>query len=151
STASRRCGSRRNRTAGRRLDHARPPPSTPGRPAGSRRTPLQDSGWARRTVHGLPARPAAAGAAAPREPGPLMNDLFPLLFAAALGAIIGSFLNVCIYRLPLGKSLVWPASGCPSCGQPIAWFDNVPLVGYAVLRGRCRACRAPISLRYPIV
>jgi leader peptidase (prepilin peptidase)/N-methyltransferase len=80
-----------------------------------------------------------------------MSELPPLVFAAALGAVIGSFLNVCIYRLPLGKSLVWPASACPSCGRPVAWFDNVPLVGYALLRGRCRACRVRISPRYPIV
>ena len=71
--------------------------------------------------------------------------------AAALGAIIGSFLNVCIYRLPRGQSIVWPASACPHCHRPLAWFENIPVVSYLVLRGRCRTCRGSISVRYPIV
>src|SRR5438477_2126525 len=71
--------------------------------------------------------------------------------AAMFGALIGSFLNVCIYRLPRDKSIVWPASACPNCGRGLSWFENIPIVSYAVLRGRCRTCRAPISLRYPIV
>src|SRR5260221_4184719 len=74
-----------------------------------------------------------------------------VVFAAALGAIIGSFLNVCIYRLPRGESVVWPASRCPNCLRPLAWFENVPVVSYLGLGGRCRTCRAPISARYPIV
>lgn len=72
-------------------------------------------------------------------------------FAAAFGAVVGSFLNVCIYRLPRGGSVVWPASACPHCGRPLAWYENVPLVSWIVLWGRCRTCRAPISPRYPIV
>ncbi|HWC50588.1 MAG TPA: A24 family peptidase [Nitrospira sp.] len=73
------------------------------------------------------------------------------LTAAALGALIGSFLNVCIYRLPRGESIFWPGSHCPSCSAAIAWYDNVPVVSYLSLLGRCRKCRAPISMRYPVV
>ncbi|HTO71710.1 MAG TPA: prepilin peptidase [Myxococcota bacterium] len=72
-------------------------------------------------------------------------------FAFALGACIGSFLNVVIWRLPRGESLVRPGSHCPGCGAPIPFWANVPLVSYALLRGRCRSCRVPISLRYPAV
>lgn len=68
-----------------------------------------------------------------------------------LGLAIGSFLNVCIYRLPRGESVVSPPSHCPACGQPIRWHDNLPVVGYLVLRGRCRACREPFSIAYPAV
>lgn len=67
------------------------------------------------------------------------------------GAVIGSFLNVCIYRLPREESVAWPASHCPSCRQAIAVYDNIPILSYLVLRGRCRACRAAISIRYPLV
>ncbi len=73
------------------------------------------------------------------------------VFAARFGAVIGSFLSGCIYRLPRGRSIVWPASACPGCGRDLAWFENIPIVSYAALRGRCRACRAPISMQYPIV
>lgn len=68
-----------------------------------------------------------------------------------LGLLVGSFLNVCIHRLPRGESLLWPASHCPSCQRPLAWYENVPLVSWLVLRGRCRSCGAPISLAYPLV
>jgi leader peptidase (prepilin peptidase)/N-methyltransferase len=67
------------------------------------------------------------------------------------GLCVGSFLNVCIYRLPKGQSVVTPRSRCPGCGKPIAAWDNVPLVSYLLLRGRCRQCRAPISAQYPLV
>lgn len=67
------------------------------------------------------------------------------------GAIVGSFLNVCIYRLPRHESIIWPASHCPSCQARIAPTDNIPIVSFLWLRGRCRACGAPISLRYPVV
>ena len=68
-----------------------------------------------------------------------------------LGLALGSFANVVIHRVPRGESIVRPASRCPSCGQPVAWRDNLPLVGWLLLRGRCRHCRAPISARYPLV
>jgi leader peptidase (prepilin peptidase)/N-methyltransferase len=68
-----------------------------------------------------------------------------------MGLSIGSFLNVVIYRLPRRQSLVWPGSLCPECRKPIAWHDNVPVVGWLILRGRCRACRARIDIRYPLV
>ena len=67
------------------------------------------------------------------------------------GAVVGSFLNVVIHRLPLGESLVHPRSRCPSCGTQIAGYDNIPIVSWLVLRGRCRHCQAPISPRYPAV
>jgi leader peptidase (prepilin peptidase)/N-methyltransferase len=68
-----------------------------------------------------------------------------------LGTVIGSFLNVCIARLPEGRSVVSPRSACPSCRTPIAWYDNVPLASYVALGGRCRHCRARISAVYPVV
>lgn len=71
--------------------------------------------------------------------------------AALFGAVIGSFLNVCIYRLPLGRSVVFPPSSCPGCGTPIAPYDNVPVLAWLWLGGRCRSCRARISARYPVV
>jgi leader peptidase (prepilin peptidase)/N-methyltransferase len=75
-----------------------------------------------------------------------------LLFALALfGLTIGSFLNVCIGRLPAGESIVSPPSRCPRCGAGIAWYDNIPVVSYLALGGRCRRCRNPISIRYPLV
>ena len=73
------------------------------------------------------------------------------VLVAVLGAIVGSFLNVVIYRLPRKQSLIFPASRCPHCGTPIAPWDNIPVVSFLLLRGRCRACRKPISLRYPVV
>lgn len=74
-----------------------------------------------------------------------------LLFILATGACIGSFLNVVIYRLPRGKSLVSPPSACPSCQTPIHVYDNIPLVSWLVLKGKCRHCQAPISVQYFIV
>jgi leader peptidase (prepilin peptidase)/N-methyltransferase len=74
-----------------------------------------------------------------------------LLFSGLFGAIIGSFLNVVICRLPKGESIVTPPSHCPSCGNPIRWFDNIPLFSYILLRGKCRRCKTSISMRYPFV
>ncbi|HYO63975.1 MAG TPA: prepilin peptidase [Pyrinomonadaceae bacterium] len=76
---------------------------------------------------------------------------FMLAGSAALGAIIGSFLNVVIHRLPRGESIVFPNSRCPSCDTAIRPYDNVPVLSYLLLRGRCRACGAAISARYPAV
>lgn len=70
---------------------------------------------------------------------------------AVFGALVGSFLNVCIYRLPRGESTVWPGSHCPACGASIGWYDNIPLLSYLWLSGRCRSCRSSISMRYPVV
>ena len=69
----------------------------------------------------------------------------------ALGSIVGSFLNVVVYRVPLGRSVVSPSSACPRCGRPVRPIDNIPVVSWLVLRGRCRDCGAPISARYPLV
>jgi leader peptidase (prepilin peptidase)/N-methyltransferase len=74
-----------------------------------------------------------------------------VVFAALFGGIVGSFLNVCIYRLPRSKSIVWPASACPHCGRELSWYENIPVVSYAALAGRCRSCGGAISARYPIV
>jgi leader peptidase (prepilin peptidase) / N-methyltransferase len=74
-----------------------------------------------------------------------------LTFAGVLGAIVGSFLNVVAYRLPRHDSLVRPASHCPSCESPVRPYDNVPILSYLLLRGRCRNCGAKISRRYPLV
>lgn len=74
-----------------------------------------------------------------------------LAYAALVGALVGSFLNVVIYRLGEGLSLVRPRSQCPGCKSPIAWFDNIPLLSWVLLRGKCRHCAAPISARYPMV
>ena len=74
-----------------------------------------------------------------------------IALAAILGAAIGSFLNVCIHRLPREMSVAWPPSSCPHCGRTLAWYENIPIGAYLVLRGRCRTCRAPIGMRYPIV
>jgi leader peptidase (prepilin peptidase)/N-methyltransferase len=67
------------------------------------------------------------------------------------GLIIGSFLNVCILRIPSGKSIVMPASACPKCGDPIRPYDNIPVLSYLILRGKCRKCKTPISPMYPLV
>jgi leader peptidase (prepilin peptidase) / N-methyltransferase len=70
---------------------------------------------------------------------------------AVLGLSVGSFLNVCIHRLPKKASIVQPPSSCPHCGYMLRWFDNIPVVSYALLGGRCRNCKAPISIRYPLI
>lgn len=70
---------------------------------------------------------------------------------AAIGAAVGSFLNVVIWRVPEKMSLVSPPSHCPKCNSPVRWFDNVPIVSWFILKGRCRDCKEPISFRYPLV
>ena len=70
---------------------------------------------------------------------------------AVLGAMIGSFLNVVIHRLPLEQSIVFPNSNCPKCRKPIKPYDNIPILSYAILGGRCRSCKAKIAARYPAV
>jgi leader peptidase (prepilin peptidase)/N-methyltransferase len=73
------------------------------------------------------------------------------VFVVLVGLVLGSFLNVCIHRLPRGKSIVRPGSHCPGCGTAIRWYQNVPLVSWVLLRGRCASCSARISWRYPLV
>jgi leader peptidase (prepilin peptidase)/N-methyltransferase len=78
---------------------------------------------------------------------PIIFSIFSFIF----GAVVGSFLNVCICRLPKGESIVFPPSHCPECNYQIRWYDNVPVVSYLLLRGRCRSCGCRISPQYPFV
>jgi leader peptidase (prepilin peptidase)/N-methyltransferase len=80
-----------------------------------------------------------------------VTDTLVAIYAFAVGACIGSFLNVCVARWPLEQSVVRPRSRCPRCASPIAWYDNVPIVSWLVLRARCRVCGLPISAQYPLV
>jgi leader peptidase (prepilin peptidase) / N-methyltransferase len=80
-----------------------------------------------------------------------MPHWFYIIFLFALGACVGSFLNVVVWRLPRGESLVTPPSHCPKCSHKLAWYDNIPVIGWIMLRGRCRYCGVGISPRYPIV
>jgi leader peptidase (prepilin peptidase)/N-methyltransferase len=73
------------------------------------------------------------------------------IFAFLLGSLVGSFLNVCIHRLPREESIVFPSSHCPACQAPIRPWDNIPILSFLLLRGRCRACGSPIAWRYPLV
>ncbi|MGQ9678173.1 MAG: prepilin peptidase [bacterium] len=73
------------------------------------------------------------------------------LFAFILGLVFGSFFNVCIWRIPRGKSIIYPPSHCPRCGKQIHFFDNIPIISYLILRGKCRDCGQVISIRYPLV
>jgi leader peptidase (prepilin peptidase)/N-methyltransferase len=82
---------------------------------------------------------------------PPVTDAFALTALALIGLVIGSFLNVCIHRLPRRTSIVSPGSQCPHCGYVLRWYDNVPVLSYVLLGGRCRGCKARISARYPIV
>ena len=74
-----------------------------------------------------------------------------LIFVLAIGACVGSFLNVVVWRLPRGQSIVFPGSYCPQCGKAIRWYDNIPVLSWCLLRAKCRFCKKPISVRYPIV
>jgi len=77
--------------------------------------------------------------------------MFAHVYMFVLGAVVGSFLNVCIARLPHRKSLVRPHSHCPKCDAPIRWYDNIPLISFIILRAKCRNCGSPISWQYPMV
>ncbi len=78
-------------------------------------------------------------------------DYFPAFAVFGVGLLFGSFLNVCIYRLPRGLSVVTPRSACPQCNRPIAFYNNIPVLSWLILMGRCRGCRTPISPRYALV
>jgi len=95
-------------------------------------------------------RPRGGAIDSPNRTVPLPN-WFWLISAAVYGSCIGSFLNVVIYRLPEGKSLISPGSRCPSCEHGLAWYDNIPVLGWLWLRAKCRYCKEPISIQYPIV
>ena len=82
---------------------------------------------------------------------PLPPEPLGSIFVLALGLVLGSFLNVCIFRLPLGGSIVTPRSHCPRCKAQIPWYENIPIVSWLALRGRCSSCSARIPLRYPLV
>jgi leader peptidase (prepilin peptidase)/N-methyltransferase len=81
----------------------------------------------------------------------VLADPVLTVFAGVFGAMLGSFLNVCVYRLPRSESVVRPRSRCPACGKPIAWYDNIPALSWLLLLGRCRSCKARISVQYPLV
>jgi leader peptidase (prepilin peptidase)/N-methyltransferase len=81
----------------------------------------------------------------------MMTDIMVQVYVLGIGAVIGSFLNVLIYRLPKNENFVTGRSHCPQCGTLIRWYDNVPIVSFLILRGKCRKCSAGISLRYPLV
>src|SRR5437764_5451042 len=98
--------------------------------------------------------PPPSPCAAARPPAHVQSPPMTLLlgfYAFGIGAIVGSFLNVVIHRYPREESIVFPGSHCPHCDTPIRWYDNIPIASWIVLGGRCRACRAPIALRYPLV
>ncbi len=78
-------------------------------------------------------------------------ELFNYIFAFILGAVIGSFLNVVIIRLPQAKSVVFPASHCPKCGENLKWYHNIPILSWLLLGGKCAYCKEPISIQYPLV
>jgi leader peptidase (prepilin peptidase)/N-methyltransferase len=77
--------------------------------------------------------------------------LIPMISIFVLGSMLGSFLNVCVHRMPLGESVVWPRSHCPKCKKRIPGYDNIPFVSFILLKGRCRFCKERISWRYPLI
>jgi leader peptidase (prepilin peptidase)/N-methyltransferase len=80
-----------------------------------------------------------------------MTDTLFAVYMGLVGAAVGSFINVCVYRWPEGESVIRPRSRCPSCGTEISWYDNIPVLGWLLLRGRCRNCGEGISIQYPAV
>jgi leader peptidase (prepilin peptidase)/N-methyltransferase len=80
-----------------------------------------------------------------------VTTLFYQVYAFAMGAVIGSFLNVCILRWPRERSIVRPRSRCPSCGHQLEWFENIPVFSWIFLRAKCRVCEEPISIQYPLI
>ena len=78
-------------------------------------------------------------------------ETFLIILGFIFGGMCGSFFNVVIYRLPKGQSIVMPPSHCMKCGEPIKWYDNIPLISYILLGGRCRACKEPYSFRYFVI
>jgi len=85
------------------------------------------------------------------DKGPKHVDTIAYTFSFLFGAVVGSFLNVVIYRVPLRRSIISPASACPACKAPIRWYDNIPILSYLLLKAKCRYCNTHISLRYPII
>ena len=83
----------------------------------------------------------------------VLKELYPFVqaYAFIIGLAVGSFLNVIIYRLPNNKSIVKPRSKCTGCDTQISWYDNIPLLSYVLLFGKCRNCKTSISVRYPII
>lgn len=81
----------------------------------------------------------------------MAGDTLLIIFGGLLGAVLGSFLNVCILRWPADQSVVRPASHCPKCDYALRWYDNIPLLSWLQLRGKCRQCGAPISIQYPLI
>src|SRR5712691_13306269 len=80
-----------------------------------------------------------------------LPEIFAYVFAGLFGAVVGSFLNVVIHRVPNEESIVFPNSACPKCGNAIKAYDNIPIVSWLLLGGKCRNCKEPISIRYPAV
>lgn len=80
-----------------------------------------------------------------------MNPYLFSALAAVFGALVGSFLNVCIYRLPVDKSIVFPPSACESCTRELSWYENLPIVSWLALGARCRTCKTPLSFRHPLI
>ena len=81
----------------------------------------------------------------------LSGPISAAVLAGLFGLVLGSFLNVCTFRWPKDESVVSPRSNCPSCGEMIPWYDNIPVMSFVVLAGRCRSCRTTISVQYPLV
>jgi len=85
---------------------------------------------------------------------PASQETLNVIFSAAsfvLGGLIGSFLNVCVYRMQQGLSVIKPRSRCPKCENPLAWYDNMPVISWLILGAKCRTCKEPISWQYPLV